>query len=157
PTCYGQPGSSWAPQSYAAIKNWGMEVYLDAGRHVNLNDRPCYYCGVLNLYKLAFLLRASLTDPKDLEGAEQRFLEARKQLLDKGGGVITTMYHPCEFVHKQFWDGVNFRGGANPPRERWQLPPTKTPEESKVPYQIFEDYTHFMKRFSDVQFITASQ
>src|SRR5205814_1422469 len=25
PTCYGQPGSSWAPQSYGAIRNWGME------------------------------------------------------------------------------------------------------------------------------------
>ena len=57
PSCYGQPGSSWAPQSYGAMKNWGMEVYLDAGRHVRLDDRPCYYCGMLNLYKLAFQLR----------------------------------------------------------------------------------------------------
>ena len=53
PTCYGQPGSSWGPQSYGAMRQWGMKVYLDAGSHVNLNDRPCYYCGALNLYKLA--------------------------------------------------------------------------------------------------------
>src|SRR5262245_24084026 len=36
PTCYGQPGSSWGPQSYGAMKQWGMEVYLDAGLHVQL-------------------------------------------------------------------------------------------------------------------------
>ena len=53
PSCYGQPGSSWGPQSYGGMRKWGMKVYLDAGNHVNLNDRPCYYCGTLNLYKLA--------------------------------------------------------------------------------------------------------
>ncbi len=157
PSCYGQPGSSWAPQSYAAIQHWGMKVYLDGGRHVNLEDRPCYYCGVLNLYKLAFLMRAGLGATKDLAAAEQQFLEARQQLLAQGGGVVSTMYHPCEFVHQKFWDGVNFRGGANPPREQWQLPPMKSPEETKIAYQNFEDYIRFMKRFPEVQFITARQ
>ena len=44
PSCYGQPGSSWGPQTYGAMRRWGMPVYLDAGRHVNVEDRPCYYC-----------------------------------------------------------------------------------------------------------------
>src|SRR5262249_21768425 len=26
PSCYGQPGSSWGPQSYGAMKAWGMKV-----------------------------------------------------------------------------------------------------------------------------------
>src|ERR1700694_3806841 len=26
PTCYGQPGSSWGPQSYGAMRKWGMKV-----------------------------------------------------------------------------------------------------------------------------------
>src|SRR5260370_21428221 len=34
PTCYGQPGSSWAPQTLGAMRNWGMKIYLDAARHV---------------------------------------------------------------------------------------------------------------------------
>src|SRR5205814_8227514 len=51
PSCYGQPGSSWGPQSYGAMPNWGMEVYLDAGNHVQLDDKPFYYCGILTLYK----------------------------------------------------------------------------------------------------------
>jgi hypothetical protein len=156
PSCYGQPGSSWGPQSYGAMRKWGMKVYLDAGSHVRLDDKPCYYCGILNLYKLAHQLRASLEEPKKLEEAEQQFLAARAKLLADKGGVISIFYHPCEFVHKQFWDGVNFLHGANPPRERWQLPPAKTPEQSKAAYEVFENYIRFMKRFPDVQFITAS-
>src|SRR5262249_17937816 len=156
PSCYGQPGSSWGPQSYGAIRNWGMGVYLDAGSHVRLNDCPCYYCGVLNLYKLAYQLRTGLGGPNDLEPAQQRFLDAREKLLADGGGIVSIFYHPCEFVHQQFWDGVNFRNGANPPREEWKLPPAKTPEESRIAYLTLEQYIRFMKRFGDVHFITAT-
>jgi hypothetical protein len=157
PSCYGQPGSSWGPQTYGGMRRWGMPVYLDAGRHVNIEDLPCYYCGILNLYKLEHTLRADLNKPADLEKAQDRFLEARKKLLAEGGGVVSIYYHPCEFVHKEFWDGVNFRNGANPPREEWKLPPQKTAEETKTSYEVFENYIRFMKRFEDVRFITARE
>src|SRR5262245_9091559 len=123
PTCYGQPGSSWGPESFGALKKWGMDVYLDAGRHVSLDGRPHYYCGLLTLYHLKYTLRTNLGGPNDLKQAEDRFLDAHKKLLAEGGGVVSIFYHPCEFVHKQFWDGVNFSKGANPPREEWKLPP----------------------------------
>src|SRR5215470_2222957 len=45
PSCYGQPGSSWGPQQFGAMRKWGMQVYLDAGSHVGLKDEPFYYCG----------------------------------------------------------------------------------------------------------------
>jgi len=157
PSCYGQPGSSWGPQSYGAMKPWGMKVYLDAGNHVNLNDRPCYYCGILNLYKLAHTLRADLNHPQELPRAEERFAQVRKELLAQGGGVVSIFYHPCEFVHKQFWDGVNFSRGANPPREKWKEPPAKTAEETHSSYRVFEEYIRFIKRFPEVRFITASE
>jgi hypothetical protein len=157
PSCYGQPGSSWGPQVYGAMRNWGMPVYLDAGSHVQLDGRPHYYCGVLTLYKLTHTLRANLGGPKDLQAAEDKFQQTRSKLLAEGGGIVSIYYHPCEFVHKEFWDGVNFKGGANPPREQWKLPPAKNAEESKAAYEVFEGYVRFMKRFPDVQFITASQ
>ncbi|HEY7328990.1 MAG TPA: hypothetical protein VH592_15205 [Gemmataceae bacterium] len=157
PTCYGQPGSSWGPQSYGAMRQWGMRVYLDAGSHVNLNDRPCYYCGILNLYKLAHTLRADLNHAQELPRAQERFAQARKELLAEGGGVVSIFYHPCEFVHKQFWDGVNFSRGANPPREKWKEPPAKTEEETRSCYQVFEEYVRFIKRFPEVRFISASE
>jgi hypothetical protein len=60
-------------------------------------------------------------------------------------------------VHQRFWDDVNFRNGANPPREEWKVPPMKTPEESRIAYLTFEQYIRFMKRFADVQFITGTE
>lgn len=157
PSCYGQPGSSWGPQSYGAMSEWGMKVYLDAGEHVNLKARPCYYCGILNLYKLAHQLRADLKNPRELPRAEEQFAQARKELLAEGGGVVSILYHPCEFVHKQFWDGVNFARGENPPREQWKEPPAKTEEETRSAYRVFEEYIRFIKRFPEVRFITASE
>ncbi len=157
PTCYGQPGSSWGPQSYGAMNRWGMKVYLDAGNHVNLNEKPCYYCNTLNLYKLAHTLRADLNNPGELPRAEERFAQARKELLAEGGGVVSIYYHPCEFVHKKFWDGVNFDRGQNPPREDWKQPPAKTAEETRSAYRVFEDYIRFLKRFPEVRFITSSE
>jgi hypothetical protein len=157
PSCYGQPGSSWGPQVFGAMKKWGMSIYLDAGNHVALDNKPYYYGGALNMYKLAYQLRADLNKPADLEKAEDRFLAARKELLAQGGGLISIFYHPCEFVHKEFWDGVNFRDGANPPREQWKKPPQKSDEETRSSYEVFENYLRFMKRFDDVRFITATE
>jgi hypothetical protein len=156
PSCYGQPGSSWAPQTLGAMKQWGMKVYLDAGHHVGLDGKPFYYCGLLNIYQITNMPRTGLINPGDLEEAEAKFSAARKQLQSEGGGLISIIYHPCEFVHKEFWDGVNFRNGANPPREQWKLPAAKTPDESRVAYDLWENYIRFMRHFDDVRFITAS-
>src|SRR5262245_8634603 len=157
PSCYGQPGSSWGPQQFGALRQWGVGIYLDAGSHVQLEDKPFWYGGVVNFYKLAHTLRADLNNPKMLQTAEDRFLGARKKLQADGGGVVSIYYHPCEFVHKEFWDGVNFRNGANPPREQWKLPPTKTEEESRAAYGVFFDYVRFIERVPDVKFVTATQ
>lgn len=157
PSCYGQPGSSWGPQSYGALNKWGMGVYLDSGNHVNLENKPFYYCGILNLFRLEHTLRAKLEKLDELKEAENKFLVARTKLLAEQGGIVSIYYHPCEFVHKEFWDGVNFRKGANPPRDQWKLPPMKTPEESRIAYEIFDRYIEFIQRFPEVQFITATE
>jgi hypothetical protein len=157
PTCYGQPGSSWCPQSFAALQKWGVPVYLDGGRHVGLNGKPHYYGGLLTLYQLEHMFRVDLKGGRDaLQVGLDRFAAARKSLLAEGGGVVSIIYHPCEFVHKEFWDGVNFRSGANSPRDEWKLPAMKSAEESRESYRRFEEFIHFMKRFDDVTFITAS-
>lgn len=157
PTTYGQPGTSWGPQSYGAMKKWGMQVYLDGGSHIDLDGQPHYYCGLLTLYHLKYLMRADLKAPQEIGQAEEKFAAARQELLAEGGGVVSIMYHPCEFVHKEFWDGVNFRKGANPPREQWKLPAEKTPEEKRAAWAVFERYIRFLKRFDDVRFITAAE
>jgi hypothetical protein len=157
PSCYGQPGSSWGPQQFGAMRQWGMPIYLDAGSHVKLDGDPFWYCGILNLYALKATLRTSLGGPQDLDEARKRFDKAYEELLAEGGGPVSIYYHPCEFVHKQFWDGVNFSKGANPPRSEWKVPPQKTPEESRVAYETFEGYIRFIKEHPKVKFITARE
>lgn len=157
PTCYGQPGSSWAPQTHAALHQWGMRIYLDAGSHINVDGKPFWYGGLLNFYKLTHQLRVGLAHANELEDAKIKFLRARDQLLAEGGGVISIVYHPCEFVHQQFWDGVNFKHGANPPPNQWKLPPVKTEAETRLAYRNFKEYVLFMKRFPEVRFVTATQ
>ena len=155
PSCYGQPGSSWGPQSYGAMRKWGMPVYLDEAQQVGLNRKPFYYGGALNLFHLEYRPRADLRASDKYESAEDRFLEMRKKIQKEGGGIISIYYHPTEWATNQFWDGANFTNGANPPREEWKLPKQKTAEETKVAFEIFEKYVRFMKHFEDVEFINA--
>jgi len=155
PSCYGQPGSSWGPQSYGALRKWGVPLYLDYGKHIGMDGKPMWYGGALNIYNHANTLRTNLEGEKELAKARDRFVEVHKQLLAEGGGLVSIYYHPCEFVHKQFWDGANFDKGANPPREKWKLPEAKSAEEIKIAYDTFFAYIRFIKRFAEVKFITG--
>jgi hypothetical protein len=158
PVAYGQPGVSWAPQAYPALQKWGVRVYLDEGKQVGLRGAPFWYGGLLNIFntRVGEQLRPD-ENWSNLDTAKARFQEAYlKMTARKSGGVISVCFHPCEFVHKQFWDWVNFREGANPPRDQWKLPPVKTPEETEKAFQYFEDLVHFLKAFPRVQFLTAS-
>jgi peptidoglycan/xylan/chitin deacetylase (PgdA/CDA1 family) len=158
PTCYGQPGSSWAPQSYAALQKWGVKVYLDEGSQVGLDGRPFWYGGLLNIFNTR---EGSTLHPNpdwsNIEEARTRFKEMYRQMTERPeGGVISLYFHPCEFIHREFWDGVNFARGANPPREEWKLPPLKTPEESERAFKYLEDLVAYMKSFPRTEFVTAS-
>jgi len=138
------------------MRKWGMKAYLDTGSHVSLDGKPHYYCGLLTMFRLTHTLRTGLGGEKDLQVAKEKFDKSRAQLLKEGGGLVSIFYHPCEFVHKQFWDSI-FKNGANPPREEWTPPPQKTPEESKVAYETFEAWIRYIKSFPDVKFITARE
>lgn len=159
PVAYGQPGVSWAPQAFPALQKWGVRVYLDEGKQVGLRGRPFWYGGLLNIFNTqeGEELRPN-ADWSNLEMAKVRFQDMYLRMTSrKSGGVISLYFHPCEFVHKEFWDAVNFRDGANPPPSQWKLPPVKTPEETEQAFQYFEGLVHFLKSFPRVQFISASQ
>ena len=48
-SCYGQPGSSWAPQAFAALREIGVvtpagvPAYVDEGTHVGIGEQPFWY------------------------------------------------------------------------------------------------------------------
>ena len=159
PVAYGQPGSSWAPQVFPALRKWGVQVYLDEGQQVGLRGRPFWYGGLLNIFNTqeGEQLRPN-QDWSNLDMAKAKFQDSYLRMMQrKEGGVISLYFHPCEFVHKEFWDAVNFGGGANPPSDAWQLPPVKTPEESEKAFSYFENLVLYMKSFPLVDFITASE
>lgn len=156
-SCYGQPGGSWTPQSYAALRAFDIPLYLDETSHVNVDDRPFWYCGMLNILRLGdAVIRTGWTD-EEVRQACERFDRVHKKLLGEGGGIISIYYHPCEFVHREFWDGVNFARGANPPRSQWKRPPMKSPQEQEQAFDAFEAFLDHIVRHPDTRLVTARE
>jgi len=157
PTCYGQPGSSWAPQAFPALRSWGVKVYLDEGRQVGLDGRPFWYGGLLNIFNIKAGSDLHHNDDwSNLEQAKANF-KATYAELSSSGGVVSFYFHPCEFIHREFWDAVNFAKGANPPREEWKLPSMKNPQQIERDFNYLEGLVHYMKSFPRVRFVTASE
>jgi hypothetical protein len=160
-SCYGQPGSSWAPQVIAALRQIGVGAnrtgcYVDEGSHIGLNEQPFWYCGSLVVYKMGQnVTRMDLHDPAALEPAKAKVAEMVKNLEAKGGGLISIYYHPCEWVHQEFWDGVNFRRGANPPRDQWKAPAQLPAAKTGAAFKQFEAYVSAIQALP-VRFVTAS-
>jgi hypothetical protein len=158
PSCYGQPGNSWAPQTNAALRHMGIPVYLDDGSQVGLNDQPFWYGGLLHIYNMGrFQLRAPLDGNESIATSNEHFERAAAELAAHGGGVISIYYHPTEFVTTEFWDAVNFAKGANPERTAWRHPRRRTEAESERCYRILYDYVAHAKDVPGVRFVTARE
>jgi hypothetical protein len=159
PVSYGQPGLAWAPQAFPALQKWGVKVYLGEGKQVGLRGRPFWYGGILNIFNTRDSEQLRPDESwSNLDDVKARFQDVYVGLTSrKAGGVISIYFRPCEFVEKELWDEVNFRDGANPPPSQWKRPALKTPEETEKAFDYFEDLVSFLKSFSRVQFLTASQ
>jgi Polysaccharide deacetylase len=158
PVAYGQPGSAWAPQTYPALRDFGIEVYLDEADHVGIDDQPFYFGGMLNVFKMrSNLTRMALNGGDSLDRAKVAFGRIASSLRTRGGGTISIYYHPNEWVQTEFWDAVNFSHGANPPREAWKRPGTRPSSETEKAFEDFEQYVQFIKGQEGVRFVTASE
>ena len=158
PVAYGQPGSAWAPQTYPALHDMGIGMYLDEADHVGIDDQPFYYGGMLNVFKMrSNLARMELSGGASLAAGKETFTNAYERLRRNGGGTISIYYHPSEWVHAEFWDGVNFARGANPDRAEWKLPRTRPAAETERAFQDFEEYITFIKGLPGARFVTATE
>lgn len=156
-SCYGQAGGSWTPQSYAALRDFQIPVYLDSTPHVNLNDRPFWYCGILTILELGDCGMRTGWTKDEVKEACAEYDRVHQKLMEEGGGIVSIYYHPCEFVHKEFWDGVNFAHGANPPKSEWKLPPMKSLEEQEQAFKAFETYLDHIAKHPATQLVTARE
>lgn len=159
PSCYGQPGSSWAPQVYPVLKKWEIPVYLDEAEHIGLKQKPFWYCGILNVLRLrenTTRFDLNLGD-EGLKISINNFNSILRRLLDEGGGVISIWYHPCEFATYEFWDAVNFSRGKNPRQTNWITPKLKPYKEMKRELEYFSEYVSYITSHSDVQILIARE
>lgn len=158
PVAYGQPGSAWAPQTYPALRDMGIGMYLDESDHVGIDDQPFYYGGMLNVFKMrSNLARMDLSGGASLASGKATFTKAYEQLRRNRGGTVSIYYHPNEWVQTEFWDGVNFSRGANPARADWKMPGTRPAAETEQAFHDFEQYIRFIKAQPGVRFVTASE
>src|SRR5205085_12491699 len=90
----------------------------------------------LGLYQI----RADIDGRQAESEAFRRFDSAAKHFAESGGGLISTMYHPTEMVHTEFWDAVNFAHGEVRPRQRWVLPRRRSKDDAEHSFRILKDY-----------------
>jgi len=159
PSCYGQPGVSWAPQAYPTLKKWGVNVYLDDGEQVQLDGKPFWYGGLLNIFHIdAGRQLEQNSDWSNLETAKANFKALYTQMsAEPPGGVVSFMFHPTELISEVFWDAVNFAQGANPPRSEWKIQAERSPAQREQAFRYFEGLISYAKSFPGVRFVTASE
>lgn len=156
PICYGQPGSSWAPQAYSALRRLRIPVYLDDGTQVGLNEQPFWYGGILTIYNLGqYSIRPDLDHEENNKQFYAKFAKDVEQLTSSSGGVISTYFHPTEFVTTEFWDAANFKDGESRNRSEWVRPHRRTTAESERCFRVLHAYVEQAKRTPGVQFVTA--
>ncbi|MHB0875348.1 MAG: hypothetical protein ACYC5O_04805 [Anaerolineae bacterium] len=159
-SCYGQPGGAWAPQAFAALARWGVPMYLDEGRHLGLGKQPFWFQNVLTAFNLQENCVRADVWAADKAGALRRAeagINAAVERLKRTGGLISIYYHPCEFATTQFWDGVNFARGKNPPRQEWRGAPLLAPAERQARLTLFADLLDLTLRHPDIEVVDATQ
>lgn len=157
PSCYGQPGNSWAPQANKVLRQWGTRVYMDEGGQVGFDHQPFWFGSMLYIFGLGpNTVRANLDKPALLPDAYRAFDQAFERLRPTGG-VIQSYYHPTEFVTTEFWDGVNFRRGANPERADWKRPNLRTRESTEQAFRLFLAFVDHVQKTPGIRIITARE
>jgi hypothetical protein len=135
-----------------------VPCYVDEGEHVGLDHQPFWYAGALNVYDMGRnCTRMDLHNPAAVEPDKAKVTAIAERLQkEPRGGLISIYYHPCEWVHQEFWDSVNFRHGANPPRERWKAPRQRPGDQTEAAFRRFEEYIDYIHSLPGVRFITAA-
>ena len=159
PSCYGHPGVMWAPHVYPALRNMGINVYLDETGILNLNDQPYWYCGLLNLNGAGRnLIRFdySFNKPAGIVTMKSKFRRIYNRLHNGDGGAVSILLHPQTAVNRKIWDVVNFARGKNRTKDKYKRPPAQPRKVTERAYEQFEEFIRYVSSFEDVQWITAT-
>jgi len=157
PSCFGHPGSAWAPHFYPALRKMGIPVYLDETSILNVDNAPYWYCGVLNLNganENFILFDRTFEDPEGVVKVKARFKRIHDSLTE-GGGVVSILFHLHTAINKKFWDEVNFGKGRNRSPKEYVRPPPQPRVVTERAWKDFDEFMRYVSSFEDVRFITA--
>ena len=153
-TTYGQPGASWASQTYPALRKWGVPTYLDWHDVIDMDGKAYWYGGLLNWINLWATPRVELKYD-DLEAAKRRF----DQIVtgERDYQLISIYYHPCEFACEEFWDAVNFSNGKNPADGKLQPAQTCSAETMRRRVETLKAFLEYTLTYDNTTYLTASE
>ncbi|MCL1859423.1 MAG: hypothetical protein FWF92_09375 [Oscillospiraceae bacterium] len=155
---YGQPGASWASQTFPVLRKWGIPTYLDSHDIIDLNGKPFWYGGILNLTCLSATMRMNLNGGEnDLDTAKKEFDILCAETETERTLLISIFYHPCEFSCTEFWDGVNFAYGKNRPKSEWKPSELRKPGEMEILIDRLGRFIDYTLSKENAEYITASQ
>jgi hypothetical protein len=153
PVAYCKPGASWGPQVTVAMAEAGVPVFCDAPFEWE-TGQPLWYAGQLCVgYHCHFDGYFNVPATERLPRMQADF-ERRRAAHE--GGVLVMYTHPCRLVTDQFWDGVNFSRGANPPREQWRPAPLRPPEQIEGLKRDFDAFLAWVVKQPGVELTTYS-
>ena len=143
--CYGQPGSSYTPFVYGAMRAWGVPAYLGGGAYLGDDIFPTSLHGIFNMARMngassGFSARKGDAAPKLARDAMTKLV---KTLPDNA--IISHCNHPNEWSLEKWWDEVNFLHGAAPLREEWKPAPLVPVDEMKRRVGLYGEYLDWVK------------
>src|SRR3989442_14548655 len=106
--CYGQPGSSWAPQTIGGLAQigvapHGVPCYVDEGTHVGLDNKPFWYAGGLLVYHMGQnYTRMELHNADAVEPAKKKVSAIPERLRSEAGGWNRLFDNPWESGSTKF-------------------------------------------------------
>ena len=157
PVCFGQPGSSWAPQIYPVLKKWKIPLYLDEALHVGLpTEQPFWFQGMLHVFNLRRnAIKMEFGSQESFRSTCELFQSAHDRLSKLDGGLISLYYHPQEFIYRQFQDEVNFGRGVSRDSSDWRISGQRDLSEIQASYGYYEQFLKYLGGFDRVRFVDA--
>ena len=161
PCTYIQGGGAWTPTYMAAMREWGLPSYWEAGSwhsFVAYHDKPFWYCGVLIFDAHVRLGNCLCLSEKAsaMEDLKAKFQAAYDE-YHSGGGIISTGAHPNNLNTTESWDGVEYRWGENIPRTEWRMPNEKPADTVEANFRGLDEISAWMAGFDDVECIGLHQ
>ena len=154
PIAFCKPGSSWGPQACPAMTRMDVPIFADGPLSGLDPSRPIWYAGQMMLNYHTHFDGYFDREEGRLDRMKRDF---ESRLAAHSGGYLIMYTHPCRLVTADFWDGVNFRRGANPPRDRWKPAPLRPPETIALMKRDFDAFLGWVVKHPDVNLATYRQ